>query len=92
LLEMTTRGDFTLAKFVIPSRGLIGMRTKLLNATQGTVIMNHRFLEFRPLEGEISARPNGVMISMVAGKAVGFGLANLQQRGEMFVSTQSTKV
>jgi len=48
LLEMTTRGDFTLAKFVIPSRGLIGMRTKLLNATQGTVIMNHRFLEFRP--------------------------------------------
>ena len=86
LLEMTTRGDFTLAKFVVPSRGLIGMRTKLLNATQGTVVMNHRFLEFRPLEGEITARQNGVMISMVAGKAVGFGLANLQQRGEMFVS------
>lgn len=86
LLEMTTRGDFTLANFVIPSRGLIGMRTKLLNATQGTVIINHRFLEFRPLEGEIAARPNGVMISMVPGKAVGFALFGLQQRAEMFVS------
>ncbi|MFK7766200.1 MAG: translational GTPase TypA [Mariniblastus sp.] len=86
MLEMTTRGDFTLANFVIPSRGLIGMRTKLLNATQGTVILNHRFLEFRPMEGEIGARANGVMISMVPGKAVAFGLAGLQQRGEMFVS------
>ncbi len=86
LLEMTTRGEFTLASFVIPSRGLIGMRTKLLNQTQGTVIINHRFLEFRPLEGEIAARPNGVMISMVSGKAVGFALYGLQQRAEMFVS------
>ena len=84
--EMTTRGDFTLATFIVPSRGLIGMRTKLLNATQGTVIINHRFLEFRPLEGEISARPNGVMISMVPGKVVGFALSTLQQRAEMFVS------
>ena len=86
MLEMTTRGEFTLANFVIPSRGLIGMRTKLLNATQGTVIMNHRFLEFRALEGEIGARSNGVMISMVPGKAVAFGLHGLQQRGEMFVA------
>jgi GTP-binding protein len=86
LLEMTTRGDFTLAKFVIPSRGLLGMRTKLLNATQGTVIINHRFLEFRPLEGEIAARTNGVMVSMVSGKAVGFALFGLQQRADMFVS------
>ena len=84
--EMTTRGEFTLATFIVPSRGLIGMRTKLLNATQGTVIINHRFLEFRPLEGEIATRPNGVMISMVPGKAVGFALASLQQRAEMFVS------
>ena len=86
MLEMTTRGDFTLATFVVPSRGLIGMRTKLLNATQGTVVMNHRFLEFRPLEGDITARANGVMISMVPGKAVGFALSTLQQRAEMFVS------
>ena len=86
LQEMTTRGDFTLANFVVPSRGLIGMRTKLLNQTQGTVVINHRFLEFRPLEGEIAARSNGVMISMVSGKAVGFALASLQQRAEMFVA------
>jgi len=86
MLEMNARGEFTLANFVIPSRGLIGMRTKLLNATQGTVIMNHRFLEFRPVEGEIAARTNGVMISNVSGKAVGFALSSLQQRGDMFVS------
>ena len=86
LSEMTTRGDFTLATFVVPSRGLIGVRTKLLNATQGTVIMNHRFLEFRPVEGSIENRSNGVMISMVPGKAVGFALSTLQQRGDMFVS------
>lgn len=62
------------------------MRTKMLNATQGTAIINHRFLEFRVLEGEIAARPNGVMISMVPGKAVGFAIFGLQQRADMFVS------
>jgi GTP-binding protein len=86
LQEMAARGEFTLANFVIPSRGLIGMRTKMLNATQGTAVINHRFLEFRLLEGEIAARPNGVMISMVSGKAVGFALFGLQQRADMFVS------
>ena len=86
LLEMSARGDFTLANFVIPSRGLIGARTRLLNATQGTAIINHRFLEFRPMEGEIPSRSNGAAISMAAGKAVGFALFNLQQRFEMFVS------
>jgi GTP-binding protein len=86
LQEMTSRGDFTLAKFVIPSRGLIGFRTKLLNATQGTAIINHRFLEFRPIEGEIPRRQNGVMVSMVPGKAVGFALNTLQVRAEMFVA------
>lgn len=85
LLEMSARGEFTLARFVIPSRGLIGMRTKLLNSTQGTAIINHRFMEFRPIEGEIPARPNGVMVSMAAGKSVGFALFSLQQRAEMFV-------
>jgi len=86
LLEMNSRGDYTLAKFVVPSRGLIGLRTRMLNATQGTAIINHRFLEFRPVEGEIPHRANGVMISMVPGKAVGFALHSLQARAEMFVS------
>lgn len=85
MLEMNARGEFTLASFVIPSRGLIGMRTKLLNATQGTAIINHRFLEFRRLEGEIPARPNGVYVSMATGKANGFALFSLQDRAEMFV-------
>lgn len=86
LLEMTSRGDYTLARFVIPSRGLIGLRTRMLNATQGTAIINHRFLEFRPVEGEIPHRSNGVMVSMVPGKAVGFALHSLQARAEMFVA------
>ena len=85
LMEMSTRGDFTIAQFVIPARGLIGLRTKMLNATQGTAIINHRFHEFRPIEGEIPHRINGVMVSMASGKAVGFGLFGLQQRAEMFV-------
>lgn len=86
LLEMNTRGDFTLARFIVPSRGLIGLRTRLLNATAGTAIINHRFLEFRPIEGEIPSRPNGTMVSMVGGKANGFALFTLQQRADMFVS------
>ena len=85
LMEMGARGDYTLARFIVPSRGLIGLRTRLLNATQGTIVMNHRFEEFRPVEGEIPKRSNGVMISMSSGKSVGFALFGLQQRAEMFV-------
>lgn len=85
LLEMSARGDYTLSRFTIPARGLIGLRTRLLNATQGTAVINHRFEEFRPIEGDIPRRPNGVMVSMASGKAVGFGLFGLQQRAEMFV-------
>jgi GTP-binding protein len=86
LQEMNSRGEFTLAKFVIPSRGLIGMRTRMLNATQGTAIINHRFLDFRKVDGEIPSRKNGAMISMTNGKAVGFALFSLQDRADMFVS------
>ncbi len=86
LLEMSSRGEFTLASFLIPSRGLIGLRTRLLNATQGTAVLHHRFHDFRPVEGEIPHRLNGVMVSMASGKAVGFALFGLQQRAEMFVA------
>ena len=86
MLEMSTRGEFTIAKFMIPARGLIGLRTRMLNATQGTAVINHRFAEFRPMEGDIPRRVNGVMVSMASGKAVGFALFGLQQRGDMFVS------
>ena len=86
LVEMNNRGDFTLATFSIPARGLIGLRTRMLNATQGTAVIHHRFEAFRPVEGEIPRRPNGVMVSMADGKAVGFALFGLQQRAEMFVA------
>ena len=86
LAEMGARGDYTQAKFSIPARGLIGLRTKLLNATQGNAIMHHRFESYKPLEGELPRRPNGVLVSMVSGKAVGFALDGLQQRAEMFIS------
>jgi GTP-binding protein len=86
LEHMTAHGDYTHADFIIPARGLIGLRTRLLNATQGTAIIHHRFAEYRPVEGNIPRRPNGVLVSMVPGKAVGFALDSLQQRADLFVS------
>lgn len=86
LLEMNSRGEQTVAHFDIPSRGLIGLRARLLNATKGTIVMNHRFRDYRPLEGKLPGRSNGVLVSNVSGKAVPYSLFNLQPRGEMFVS------
>jgi GTP-binding protein len=85
LVQMHTRDQYTHALFAIPARGLIGLRTRLLNATQGTAVLHHRYLEYRPMEGAIAGRTNGVMVSMAAGRAVGYGLFNLQERAEMFV-------
>ncbi len=85
MIEMHNRGEYAHLQFSIPARGLIGLRTKLLNATQGTAIMHHRFECYRPLEGEIMGRPNGVLVSMMGGKAVAFGLDGLQDRADMFI-------
>jgi len=85
MTHMQQRGDLSHVVFSIPARGLIGLRTRLLNATQGTAIIHHRFEGYRELEGEIGSRPNGVLVSMVSGKAVAFGLDGLQERAEMFV-------
>lgn len=84
--EMTPRGDYTMLKFSVPARGLIGLRTRMLNATQGTAIINHRFSEYRPMEAEVPKRTNGVLVSMVTGKAVPFALFGLQDRSELFVA------
>jgi GTP-binding protein len=84
-LNMHGRGEFTHMSFSIPARGLIGLRTRLLNATQGTAIIHHRFECYRPVEGEIPSRNNGVLISMCGGKAVAFGLDGLQERAELFI-------
>ena len=72
--------------YEIPARGLIGFRTEFLTATSGTGLLFHSFDEFRPLEaGTIGARKNGVLIANAPGKALGFALFNLQERGRMFV-------
>jgi GTP-binding protein len=71
--------------FTIPARGLIGLRTRLLNATAGTAVIHHRFAGYKPMQGEIPHRANGVLVSMCGGKAVAFGLNNLQERSELFV-------
>lgn len=83
---MEGRGDYTMATFQIPSRGLIGLRTRMLNATQGTAVMNHRFSKYGVVDGEIPRRPQGVLISKVGGKALAFSLDGLQQRSELFVN------
>jgi len=83
--QMGSRGEFAHAVFSIPARGLIGLRTRVLNATQGTAIMHHRFEAWRPLEGEVAGRANGVLVSMVAGRAVAFGLDGLQERADLFI-------
>ncbi|MDG2221098.1 MAG: translational GTPase TypA [Rubripirellula sp.] len=84
--EVTQRSDYSLLKFLVPSRGLIGLRTKLLNATRGTAIIHHRFDSYRPVEGEVPRRSNGVLISMVSGKAMPFALFGLQDRSELLVA------
>jgi GTP-binding protein len=85
LQHLNTLGEYTHATFLIPARGLIGLRTRMLNATQGTAILHHRFAEYRPVEGSIPRRSNGVMVSMVTGKAVAFALNTLQERADFFV-------
>jgi GTP-binding protein len=86
MLEMSHRGNYAHLTFSIPARGLIGLRTRLLNATQGNAIMHHRFEGYQPTAGEIPSRPNGVLVSMVSGKAVAFALDSLQERAEMFIA------
>ena len=83
--DMSTRGDLTHLTFSIPSRGLIGLRTRLLNATKGTAVIHHRYESYKPLEPDLPGRANGVLVSMVAGRAVGFALDGLQERSELFV-------
>ena len=87
MLEEMNSGDrgLTNLKFLIPARGLIGLRTRVLNATRGEAIMYHRFDSYRPVEGELPSRSNGVLISQDNGKAVTFALNKLQERAALFV-------
>jgi GTP-binding protein len=85
LVEMTAHDTYTYVVFSIPARGLIGLRTRLLNATQGTAVIHHRFERFAPVEGEIPDRSNGVLVSMVSGRVNAYALDTLQERSELFV-------
>src|SRR5262249_55548107 len=76
--------DGTDLEFAIPARGLIGLRTRLLNATNGRAIMHHNSRDYQPWKGDIPARVNGVMVSTETGKATGHAIENLQERGVMF--------
>src|SRR5215210_7158091 len=86
LVRMDNREGQVHLEFTIPARGLIGLRTRMLTATQGQAIMHHNFHEYAPQRGEVPGRANGVMISMVGGAVNAYALNNLQERGVMFVS------
>jgi len=86
MLSMTPKGERMVCEFLMPSRGIIGLRNQLLTATAGEAIMNHRFKEFQPFKGEIPGRNNGSLISMEKGNAIPYSLDKLQERGKFFVA------
>tara|TARA_B110000503_G_scaffold93937_1_gene141651 strand:- start:35502 stop:37295 length:1794 start_codon:yes stop_codon:yes gene_type:complete len=83
--SMEGKGERMICKFLIPSRGIIGLRNQLLTATAGEAIMTHRFLEYQPLKGGIPERQNGSMVSMENGSAIPYSIDKLQDRGRFFV-------
>ena len=85
MVSLENKGDRMLCEFIIPSRGIIGLRNQLLTNTAGQAIMNHRFMEFQPFKGEIPSRINGSLISMEKGSAIPYALDKLQERGKFFV-------
>jgi GTP-binding protein len=85
LEHLEHRGTYARAVFLVPARGLIGLRTRLLHATQGTAVMHHQFSGYAPWQGDLPGRVNGVLVSTVIGRAVAYSLDNLQQRGELFI-------
>ena len=85
MTNMEAKPERTFLTFDIPSRGIIGLRTQLITATAGELIMTHRFKEFAPWVGDIPKRINGSMISNEKGKAIPYSLNNLQERGTLIV-------
>lgn len=85
MTSMEAKGERMVCEFLIPSRGIIGLRNQLLTATAGEAIMAHRFLEYQPMKGEIPQRQNGSLVSMEKGKAIPYSIDKLQDRGKFFV-------
>ena len=85
MTNMATHQDQTVLSFKIPTRGIMGLRTKILNASHGEAIFSHRFSEYGPMRGELGGRKNGAMVAMHSDKAVAYALDTLQQRGTLYV-------
>ena len=85
LVGMDTEGDRVNIQFEIPSRGIIGLRTNVLTASQGEAIMAHRYKEYQPFKGEIIRRTNGSMIALETGTAYAYSMDKLQDRGKFFI-------
>lgn len=88
LTSMETQGDRVNIEFNMPSRGIIGLRTNVLTASQGEAIMAHRFKEYQPYKGDIERRTNGSMIAMESGTAFAYAIDHLQDRGKFFIYPQ----
>lgn len=86
LIRMEAKGDRVHLDFDIPSRGIIGLRSNLLTATQGEAIVAHRFKDYEPYKGEIEKRNNGSLVSLETGTAVAYAMDKLQDRGRFFIS------
>lgn len=85
LVRMESRGDRTLLEFEIPTRGLMGLRSNVLTATQGEAVMAHRFKEYQPYKGDIEGRGNGSLVSLETGEAIAYSMNKLLDRGRFFV-------
>lgn len=85
MTSMEAKGNRMICEFLIPSRGIIGLRNQLLTATAGEAIMAHRFLEYQPMKGDIPQRQNGSLVSMETGKSIPYSIDKLQDRGKFFV-------
>jgi GTP-binding protein len=85
MISMEGKGDRMICKFMVPSRGIIGLRNQLLTATAGEAIMSHRFKEYQPMKGGIPERQNGSLVSMENGQAIPYSIDKLQDRGKFFV-------
>ena len=86
LLHMEPRGDRTLLEFDIPTRGLMGLRSNLLTATQGEAVVAHRYKEYQPYKGDIEHRINGSLVSLETGQAIAYSMNKLLDRGRFFVN------
>jgi GTP-binding protein len=85
MVNMEPKADRMILKFSMPSRGIIGLRSYLLNVTAGEAVVTHRFKEYQPYKGAIPGRINGSLISMEQGEAIPYSLHNLQDRGKFFI-------